>query len=312
MVKIDSKNILQILGQIFVGVSIVILLTLVADAWTPPSLAPPNLNVSQPLNVSATTQTKTGRLTFPYWYDQDNPGYDVDPGGNSWLYRLYSYDVRSDIFYDRNNTNYYVDPNSTSVLNTISLGGVARSSWPTSVAEADTLQSVTDRGRSTTQNLQSPRFEDRDSSSYYLDPASSSRVNEVQADRVYGFNDIRSPIFYDYNNTGYYADPASNSWLYRLYSYDIRSSIFYDLDNTGYYTDPASTSRLNAVNADSIVDNSGIRVYLCPAEGIAECGNRHSTCNGQLTTNSTCNYTTGSDCSDYNTEPCSYVGKLVQ
>jgi hypothetical protein len=82
---------------------------------------------------------------------------------------------------------------------------------PAAAGESDTLQSVTDRGRSTTQWIQSPRFEDRDNTGYYVDPASTSRMNEIQADRVYGFTDIRSPIFYDYDNTNYYINPYGMS-----------------------------------------------------------------------------------------------------
>ena len=52
---------------------------------------------------------------------------------------------------------------------------------------------------------------DGNNTGYYVDPAGTSRLNTVAADRVYGYADIRSPIFYDYNNTGYYVDPASTS-----------------------------------------------------------------------------------------------------
>ncbi|MEK7567251.1 MAG: hypothetical protein AAB527_03930 [Patescibacteria group bacterium] len=138
-------------SQTIVGLTVILAMTLIVSAFTGPSQAQPGGNVYAPMNTSGTTQTKTGKLNFTWFEDYDQPGYYADPGGNSWLYRLYSYDIRSDIFYDRNNTSYYVDP------------------------------------------------------------ASSSRVNEVQADRVYGFSDIRSPIFYDYNNTSYYIDPNSTS-----------------------------------------------------------------------------------------------------
>ena len=120
--------------QIFTGLLVIILFTFVVNAFTEPSQAPPGGNVSAPLNTSATTQTKTGKLNFPWFEDYDQPGYYVDPGSNSWLYRIYSYDVRSDIFYDRNNTSYYVDPDSTSVFNAVSLGGVSRTSWPSEAA----------------------------------------------------------------------------------------------------------------------------------------------------------------------------------
>ena len=83
--------------------------------------------------------TNRGRITTqnirsPKLEDNDNTGYYVDPNSNSWLYRIYSYDIRSDIFYDRQNTGYYVDPASTSKFNTINLGGVSRSSWPSGVS----------------------------------------------------------------------------------------------------------------------------------------------------------------------------------
>ena len=69
-------------------------------------------------------------------YDRNNTGYYVDPASTSRLNygvydNLYSYGwMQSPIFYDANNTGYYVDPASTSKFNTINLGGVSKSSWP--------------------------------------------------------------------------------------------------------------------------------------------------------------------------------------
>ena len=93
------------------------------NAWTGPTSAPPGGNIAEPLNISNDAQTKAGYLYFPKWFDANDDGYYVDPASNSWLYRLYSYDVRSDIFYDRNNTGYYVDPASTSILNNLNING---------------------------------------------------------------------------------------------------------------------------------------------------------------------------------------------
>src|SRR3989338_1636118 len=89
----------------------------VVFAWTEPSSAPPTGNVPAPLNVSGTSQTKSGELTFPKMVDYNDTGYYVDPHANSWLYRIYSYDIRSDIYYDRNNTAFYLDPAGTSNIN---------------------------------------------------------------------------------------------------------------------------------------------------------------------------------------------------
>lgn len=69
-------------------------------------------------------------------------------------------------------------------------------------------------------------YYDTNNAAYYADPTGTSRMNEIQADRVYGFADIRSPIFYDYNNTGYYADPASTSVFNQINAW----SFFYNSD----------------------------------------------------------------------------------
>ncbi|MHA1228713.1 MAG: hypothetical protein ACTSPV_18460 [Candidatus Hodarchaeales archaeon] len=74
---------------------------------------------------------------------------------------------------------------------------------------------------------------------------------------------VRANRYYDRNNTGYYVDPASTSKLNDLYIYDdlfVGSSAgddgadmyiadkLYDWDNTGYYIDPAGTSKFNCIN----------------------------------------------------------------
>jgi len=63
-------------------------------------------------------------------YDRNNTGYYVNPNSNSWLYRIYSYDIRADIMYDRNNTGYYVDPNGTTNLYTLCIRGNCETGWP--------------------------------------------------------------------------------------------------------------------------------------------------------------------------------------
>ena len=73
-------------------------------------------------------------------------------------------------------------------------------------------------------------FYDTNNTGYYVDPSSTSNVNQFQSDRTYGFSDIRSPIFYDYNNTGYYVDPNS-------------------------------TSRMNTINADSLYSYGNVTAY---------------------------------------------------
>ena len=117
----------------------------VVNAWTGPTSAPPGGNTSEPLNVSNSTQTKAGYLYFPKWFDVNDDGYYVDPNSNSWLYRLYSYDVRADIFYDRNNTGYYVDPASTSVLNTVYGSAFLYNSDESLKMNINTIKNATDK-----------------------------------------------------------------------------------------------------------------------------------------------------------------------
>ncbi len=74
-------------------------------------------------------------------------------------------------------------------------------------------------------------YYDADNLGYYVNPNGTSRMNEVQADRVYGFADIRSPIFYDYNDTNYRVDPNDLSVLRRVSVNDAAGPCC-----AGYYT----------------------------------------------------------------------------
>ncbi|OGF64787.1 hypothetical protein A2661_01760 [Candidatus Giovannonibacteria bacterium RIFCSPHIGHO2_01_FULL_45_24] len=252
--KNQTNNLLKDVAKVAVfGVAFLVLQAL---AFTEPSQSPPWGNTPAPLNVSGSTQAKSGELQIPILRDYNNPGYYVDPDANSWLYRLYSFELRSEdkiCFKGDCRTSW---PSSGTDSQTLSISGQTLSiSGGNSVAlpaggditavnagaglsgggasgdvalfadtgylqrrisdtcgagssirainsdgsvvceaddagtggigaESDTLQSVTDRGNSTSQNL-------------------------------------TSPIVYDYNNAGYYVDPAANSWLYRLYSYEL-------------------------------------------------------------------------------------------
>lgn len=84
------KKFFQKISQTIAGLTIVVAITLIANAFTEPSSAPPSGNVLAPLNTSATTQTKTGKLLFPWFEDSGSLGYYVDPGGNSIFSRIYT------------------------------------------------------------------------------------------------------------------------------------------------------------------------------------------------------------------------------
>jgi len=103
--------------------------------------------------------------------------------------------------------------------------------------------------------VQANTFYDYSNSAYYLQPRATSRLNEVQANRVYGFSDIRTPVLYDYNNTNYYVAPSGSSVMNYVYAYGaVLSPIVYDLNDTNYYLDPNGNSRLNGVYANAYYD----------------------------------------------------------
>lgn len=84
----------SILKQISFFTSVVLLslaISFTFAAWQEPSSSPPDGNVSAPINISSTAQTKSGGLTLqgdftaPIFYDSDNTDYYVNPAGQTVL-----------------------------------------------------------------------------------------------------------------------------------------------------------------------------------------------------------------------------------
>ncbi|MFH1866584.1 MAG: tail fiber domain-containing protein [Patescibacteria group bacterium] len=95
-------------------------------AWSPPSASPPNSNVAAPINTSGTAQTKSGSLYVQgselgvngELYVCGSSGcthFAYDNGGGTNYLRGPTY--FNSVLYDENNPGYYVDPASTSRLN---------------------------------------------------------------------------------------------------------------------------------------------------------------------------------------------------
>ncbi len=70
-----SKSIALTFGTL----ATVVLIAFAASAWTEPTGNPPAGNVSTPLNISATSQTKSGALSVSTLYDTNNTSYFIDP-----------------------------------------------------------------------------------------------------------------------------------------------------------------------------------------------------------------------------------------
>ncbi len=126
------------------------------------------------------------------------------------------------IMYDRNSTGYYVNPASQSHMNTLTLAGnrigFVNSSFDAEIRVSDSnpdgtgatfvfygdtvaynAEVATEVFRAT-RHIRAPRYYDSDNATFYMDPASTSYFNSVQAD-----------IYYDRNNTAYYWNGASTN-----------------------------------------------------------------------------------------------------
>ena len=117
--------------------------------------------------------------------------------------------LSNNIYYGRMNVRCVYDGGSTTLLGwSIADASYTSLSPVVIVPQASITSSIYIDGSSYVSSIY-----DINNTAYYLDPASTSRLDQVESNRTYGFTDIRSPIFYDYNNTSYYVDAASVSIL---------------------------------------------------------------------------------------------------
>jgi hypothetical protein len=130
-----------------------------------------------------------------------------------------SVDVRAPIFYDSNNTGYYVDPASTSALNGLTVAGnITASNGNGRIILGGNLHIDAFNGNDIFVNYYT-------TSNFRAFATGYSEAFRSASDGiVYAYIQFRTPIFYDYNNTGYYVDPASTSRMNTvnadsLYSY---------------------------------------------------------------------------------------------
>jgi len=215
--------------------------------------------------------------------------------------------LRAPIFYDSNNTSYYVDAGSTTQLNHLKVNSTFGSRTLTAGSTGYVLENRGTGGATF-------RF-DGDSFIFYGGGGVGNVFEMNQDGNSTGRTSLRAPIFYDSNDTGYYLNPASTSRLNEIQTSDsgaaprydtafyviqgqhwygdtgsqvmyigesgspvrlrgnlriggnanadsgmkltvdgssnatssFRAPIFYDTNNTGYYLNPASTSNLNAL-----------------------------------------------------------------
>ena len=231
---LTSKGVSKAIALSTSVIAMVFLMSVVAWAWTEPPQTPPGGNVPAPINIGTTAQTKAGDLILEQklefketdndhvWFYEGTPDND-----NKVDLRIMLTDDRSDnekfSIWDRywrdgsiREDHYFTAAGNAwhrgdlTVGAGIVLGGVRKTSWP-SLAESDTLDSVSDRGRETDQVLRFPKFEDYDNTGYYVDPNSWSKLLYLESDRwrPIGTNDGRiirvgGQIRYDADDNWYW------------------------------------------------------------------------------------------------------------
>ena len=116
--------------------------------------------------------------------------------------------VRSPIFYDSNDTNYYVDPASTSILNGTRHNTVV----------AGSTSAMTSAGQLAIYSSANPYISFHDGgvgrTAYMQETGGRFYFGEVTYTESEG--SFRAPLFYDTNNTAYYVDPASTSVMNQI------------------------------------------------------------------------------------------------
>lgn len=137
-------------------------------AWSNPTASPPNNNTPEPINVGASAQSKSGWLGVNTGSAPLTP---LEVVGNISADQLTIYGpsasyIGGNLGVGVTNPSQKIDANGYVKGTGLCIGSTCLTTW-------DTLDAVSDRGRETDQTLKFPKFEDRDNTAYYIDPASS-------------------------------------------------------------------------------------------------------------------------------------------
>ena len=126
---------------------------------------------------------------------------------------------------------------------------------------------------------------DADNQNYYVDPSTTSLLN-----------DVRVSICYDRADTSYYLQPHSVSMLNTMNASTIYAGVVYDKANPGYYLVPSGTSICSDLRANIFYDRADTSYYLQPHSStvlnLVRAG-KVDVCNPSGTTTITLNGTNG-------------------
>ena len=116
----------------------------------------------------------------------------------------------------------------------------------------------------TNTSSRAPLFYDSDDTAYNLDPASTSRLNQINYTSMYNAADGNYGIvgnngFFDTLNSGSAGDQLELCYsrgTFTSTSGSMRAPLFYDRDDTVYYTDPASVSNISSMLTQAAISNN--------------------------------------------------------
>jgi len=97
-----------------------------------------------------------------------------------------------------------------------------------SITNASTVRANTD--------MRAPRYYDSQDLNYYVDPASTTMLNQA-----------RASIYYDRADPAYYIRPAYTSVMSNAHVNTLFANIMYDKQNTSRYVDPSGTSAMDRI-----------------------------------------------------------------
>ena len=199
-------------------------------------------------NLTAVDGTFSGDLSASRFLDSDNNTYLLDPDGTSVLNRVGIDDYIQ--HNDDTNTFFGFDSNDNIIFTTNAVERLE--------INATNITGTVD---AIFPDVYAGRFYDLNNATYYVDPASNSRMSGIG---------LVGTIFHDGDTNTYLNFNAADSFeivtggtqglqvaTFTTAAGSVRSPLFYDVDDTNYYGDFAGTSQMSQIDIDSYIRHRG-------------------------------------------------------
>ena len=186
----------------------------------------------------------------------------------------FSTDIEAPLYYDSDNQSYYGNFAGISVINTIWLDGDLAHNGDTNTKihfDTDTIKfdtngvtrlTITDSLSSFSNNVAAAQFLDSDDNTYYLDPASDSRLNNI---------DLVGSIRHDGDTNTFITFDAADSFQVTTggaarytqtnasatFGTNVYAPRYYDSNDTVYFLDPAGDSQLDTLDINDYIRHRG-------------------------------------------------------